>query len=164
MTHYSAASVANAFLSKAFREKRTISPMKLQKLLYIAHGYSLVEHDEPLLDEVFEAWKFGPVLNSVYHQCKHFRYNGVDKYLSVFDRQDLTFRSAPIPEEDDVRDIVDFVWKTYGTDSPMKLSAWTHEKDGPWDQVTKGGENILLHMEVPNAKIKEYFSAHMNDE
>ena len=159
MTPYSAASVANAFLNKAFQENRTISPMMLQKLLYIAHGYFLVERDNPLLDEVFEAWKFGPVLNSLYHQCKYFRDNNVNKYL--FDSYSKMTWHAPIPEDNYVRGIVDFVWKTYGNESPTSLSAWTHEKDGPWDQVTKGGTKILRHKEVPNENIKSYFEEHM---
>ncbi|MYB34840.1 MAG: DUF4065 domain-containing protein [Gammaproteobacteria bacterium] len=163
MKRYSSASIANAFLNRAFAEKKTISPMKIQKLLYIAHGYSLVERDEPLLDEVSEAWKFGPVLNSLYHQCKYFRRHGVNRYLLEIDQDSMERRPSPIPEDEYVGDIVDFVWETYGNELPMNLSAWTHEKGGPWDTVTDGGSNILLHMEVPNALIRDYFKERMYD-
>lgn len=164
MKRYSSASVANAFLNKAFREKKTISPMKLQKLLYIAHGYSLVEREQPLLDEVFEAWKFGPVLHSLYHKCKYFNRNGVDRYLHELDPDTMEYQPAPIPEDADIRDITDFVWENYGDQPAMRLSAWTHEKNGPWDKTTNGGRNILLHMEVSNSEIEEYFKNHMYED
>ena len=142
---YSAASVANAFLSKAFSQKKTISPMKIQKLIYIAHGYSLVERDEPLLDEVFEAWKFGPVLNSLYHQCKYFHKSGINRYLSEVKWDSDENTPAPIPDDPEVREIIDFVWDTYGNERAIELSVWTHERGGPWDTVTNGGTNILRH-------------------
>ncbi len=138
--------------------------MKIQKLLYIAQGYFLVEQGKPLLDEVFEAWKFGPVLDSLYHECKHFGHKGVDKFLSGIGGHNGRIRQAPIPEDDDIKDIVDFVWKNYGNEEPTSLSAWTHEKGGPWDEVTDGGNNILRHKDVPNEKIKEYFEKHMYDD
>ena len=158
---YSAASVANLFLSKAFRDKKTISPMKMQKLIYIAHGYSLVENGEPLLDEVFEAWQFGPVLSSLYHECKYFGKTGINKYLSDFDPRSGKWTPAPMPEDPGIIEIIDFVWRTYGNDNPISLSVWTHEKGGPWDKVTDGGRNILRNQEVPNGMIKEYFTKHM---
>ncbi|QLH42366.1 MAG: DUF4065 domain-containing protein [Coxiellaceae bacterium] len=46
--------------------------MKLAKLIYVAHGWSLALNDVPLIDEAVQAWKFGPVIESVYHEFKHF--------------------------------------------------------------------------------------------
>lgn len=48
---YSAASIANAFLLRGFRSKLPISPMMIQKLLYLAQGYHLYVTDKPLIDE-----------------------------------------------------------------------------------------------------------------
>ncbi len=158
---YSAASVANAFLSKAFAARSTVSPMKIQKLIYIAHGYSLVEHDEPLLDEVFEAWKFGPVLNSLYHACKKYGQRGITDYLKDEDWLTGEKTAAPLPSSPYANDIVDFVWDTYSSDTAISLSDWTHERGGPWDKVTNGGRNILRHQDVPNSFIKEYFRKNM---
>ena len=157
---FSAASMANAFLNKAYGEKKTISPMKIQKLLYLAHGYYLVETDEPLVNEVFEAWKFGPVLHSVYHKCKNFGEKGITKHLNDFDRETGKFIPAPIPDDENVREVVNYVWERFKDTPPMALSRWTHQKDGPWATTTNGGRQILLHQEVPNKLIKDYFESH----
>ena len=156
---HSAASIANAFLSKAFKEKKTISPMKIQKLLYLAQGFYLVETDLPLMNEVFEAWRFGPVLDTVYHKCKHFGQKGIPNYLNDYDFDTGKFRPAPFPDEEKVKEVVDFVWEAAGDTPAMELSVWTHQKDGPWAITTDGGTKILLHQEVPNDLIKEYFKA-----
>lgn len=154
---YTAASIANAFLSRAFRDKKQISPMKIQKLVYLAHGYALVECDEPILNEVFEAWKFGPVLNSLYHECKRYGRNHINQYLKDIDPETGAIAPAPIPDDQRVNEIIDFVWKNYGDESAISLSDWTHERGGPWDQVTMGGKRVLRHQDVPNDLIKRYF-------
>jgi uncharacterized phage-associated protein len=160
---YTAASVANAFLSRAFRDKKKISPMKIQKLAYIAHGYSLVECEEPMLDEVFEAWKFGPVLSSLYHECKGYGGGQIKDYVRDIDPETGKSTPAPVPDDPAVSDIIDYVWENYGDDSAVSLSDWTHVKGGPWDLVTKGGTQILRHQDVDNALIKEYFEKNMYD-
>ena len=158
---YAAASVANAFLSRAFRDKKRISPMKIQKLVYIAHGYSLVECSEPMLDEVFEAWKFGPVLSSLYQECKRYGRDEITNYLKDIDPETGKESPAALPDNDHVNNIIDFVWKTYGSESAISLSDWTHVKGGPWDRVTEGGTKLLRHRDVPNEYIRDYFQKNM---
>lgn len=160
---YTAASIANAFLSRAFRDKKGISPMKIQKLLYITHGYGLVEFNKPIIDEVFEAWKFGPVLSSLYHECKEFGSGSIGRYIKDIDPETGARSSVPFPDEDKVNDIIDYVWKEYGDESAISLSDWTHVKSGPWDIVTSGGTSILRHQDVPNDLIKKYFKETMYD-
>jgi len=158
---YTAASVANAFLSRAFRDKTPISPMKIQKLLYMAHGYSLVECEEPMLDEVFEAWKFGPVVSSLYHECKHYGRDAITSYLKDIDPASGAVSPAPLPDDPHVNEIIDFVWDACRDKTAMSLSDWTHVKGGPWDKVTGGGVCILRHQDVPNDLIREYFEGNM---
>ena len=46
------------------------------KRVYIAHGFSLAINKESLLDKRFdkvEAWKYGPVIPSVYHSFKQYK-------------------------------------------------------------------------------------------
>lgn len=135
--------------------------MKMQKLVYIVHGYALVECEEPVLNEVFEAWKFGPVLNTLYHECKVFGKRGINRFLKDWNYDSGMMRAAPIPTEDTLSKIIRFVWENYGDESAESLSDWTHERGGPWDQVTCGGTQILRHQEVPNSKIEQYFRKNM---
>lgn len=161
---YSAASITNAFLSRAFRDQKIISPMKAQKLVYFAHGYVLCETREPLLDELFEAWKFGPVLPSLYHECKKYGKSYIVDYLRDYDRQTSKWRPAPIPSDCEVNDVLDFVWITYGDMEAITLSDWTHVKGGPWDKITQGGSLILRNQAIPNIEIETYFRENMYDD
>lgn len=64
--------VANYLLDLADASGDPVSPMKLQKLLYYAHGWHLAVTDRPLLNEFVEAWRWGPVIPSIYHEFKEF--------------------------------------------------------------------------------------------
>jgi uncharacterized phage-associated protein len=163
---YSAASIANAFLSKAFAERNAnpISPMKVQKLAYFAHGYMLSETGEPLLDELFEAWKFGPVLPSLYHECKRYGNGSIKEYIQDYDYASGRYCPAPVPDDRTALDIVDYVWRIYGPESAIDLSDWTHAKNGPWDKITSGGENIPRNKDISNEAIRSYFLDNTNDE
>jgi uncharacterized phage-associated protein len=48
--------VANEFLKLAEQDGVKLSPMKLLKLVYFAHGWHLALKGEPLLNERVEAW------------------------------------------------------------------------------------------------------------
>jgi len=52
--------VANYLIGKAQSEGRSITPMQLIKLVYIAHGWTLGLYDQPLIGEQVEAWTYGP--------------------------------------------------------------------------------------------------------
>lgn len=59
--------VADYFITNAVG---SLTPLQVIKMVYIAHGYSLALLDEPLVEEAVEAWRYGPVLPSVYHTVK----------------------------------------------------------------------------------------------
>lgn len=161
---YSAASIANAFLSRAFRDKQSMSPMKMQKLAYIAQGYALVEMGEPLFDELFEAWQFGPVLPSLYHECKVYKNGNITDYLQDVDLRTSRSSPAPLPTDDvEVNQIIDFVWENYGKQSATALSDWTHAKGGPWYAVTNGGTEIMRNKDISNDLINDYFRENLRE-
>ena len=65
--------LANFILSLDQSEEADITPMKLQKLLYFAHGYHLAVFGNPLIiGEDFEAWKDGPVVKGIYESFSSF--------------------------------------------------------------------------------------------
>lgn len=47
-----------------------MSHLKVQKLIYYAQAYHLAYFDEPLMDELFEAWVHGPVSRTLYNALK----------------------------------------------------------------------------------------------
>ena len=55
--------VANELIRVAHENGKSISNMKLQKLLYLAQGIHLaLENGAPLFEDTIEAWKYGPVV------------------------------------------------------------------------------------------------------
>ena len=44
---------------------KRIDEMKLHKLLYFTQRESIIQTGQPIFEEHFEAWKYGPVLLSI---------------------------------------------------------------------------------------------------
>ena len=160
---YSAISIANMFLELGERDNIPISPMKIQKLIYLAHGYYLYLYKQPLVGESFQAWKFGPVLPSIYHKCKYFDRKGISSKLLIVDDLQSNIE-PPRPSDENVHRVVKFVWKRYSKYDPMILSQWTHDVNGPWAKAKKWyrvnqiwGTPIIDH-----ESIREYFTNALN--
>jgi uncharacterized phage-associated protein len=77
---YTAFDVADWFLSKVNPEAGdTISPLKLQKLVYYAQAWHLALFGSAIFDEQIEAWKDGPVVPSLYDRFKSItRFENID--------------------------------------------------------------------------------------
>ncbi|WP_347264828.1 type II toxin-antitoxin system antitoxin SocA domain-containing protein, partial [Nitrobacter sp.] len=58
--------IANRFLEIATEKGDTLTPMQLLKLVYIAHGWMLGLYGVPLIVDEVQAWKYGPVIPSLY--------------------------------------------------------------------------------------------------
>lgn len=69
---YKALDIARYIITICNEHRFEISNLKLQKLMYFVEGiYLLINGKEnSLLDEEFQAWDYGPVIPSVYHEFK----------------------------------------------------------------------------------------------
>ena len=156
---YTSKAVANYFLDLAKRDGKLVDPMKLQKLVYFAHGWNLAISGKPLLADTVEAWQFGPVIPDLYHEFKHFGRNPVTDWASTLTSSgksiSITFDS--VPESDaNVRALLDRVWQVYGNLSGIELSNRTHDEGSPWDltwQRAGGRKNV----DIEDAMIRDYF-------
>ena len=59
--------------------------MKLHKLLYFTQRESIIQTDEPIFQEEFEAWKYGPVMTGIRRMYKDGRLN--ESYTTIYCRQ-----------------------------------------------------------------------------
>ena len=158
---FSVKSVANEFLELARASGKKISPMKLQKLVYFAHGWFLALVGQPLIDERVQAWQFGPVIPELYHEFKAFG-NGPISTLAGDVRwtPELAIYYPRIQDcegNEDVsyaRELINKVWEVYKDYSPIQLSNATHVPGSPWDKTyTPGKRNLVIDDNV----IKAYF-------
>ena len=142
MATYSPSLVANAFLYKAKQSGAQISHMKLQKLVFFMHAWSLASTGASYVSEPPEAWTYGPVFDSLYHELKSFGSRDIDTYLMQMNPT-TGERQPMVPVLSDVTfwGLLEQVWDRYSPLSALQLSALTHESGSPWEQArnTKAG-------------------------
>jgi uncharacterized phage-associated protein len=168
---YDAKAIANFFLGLAEDEKIPLTPMKLQKLVYYAHGWHLGLTGHPLLNEAVQAWNFGPVIMSLYKEFADFGSGPITRKAkdvegnpgaSVFDSE-FTLHEPSIddytPESKAfTKNLLERIWRVYSGFTAVQLSNMTHAPGTPWDQVNKRyNGNIPKYETIPEELIKQYF-------
>ncbi|MCC7437458.1 MAG: DUF4065 domain-containing protein [Armatimonadetes bacterium] len=73
---YDSRIVGNSFLDIALKDGTALTPMKLLKLVYIAHGWHLGIMGKPLISDEVQAWKYGPVIPKLYSRALSLRNSG----------------------------------------------------------------------------------------
>ena len=109
-----------------------IDEMKLQKLLYFSQRETFAILNQPLFNEVFEGWKYGPVSREV---------------RTVFTEDGINAQTEDIKSES--KYIINNIIQEYGALASWKLSALTH-KETSWLNSRKE----LKKEENGNVKIK----------
>lgn len=155
---YDAKAVANYFLDLASRHKTTLTPMKLQKLIYFAHGWHLALYDEPLIADQVEAWQFGPVVPSVYHEFKHERSGAISSKATELELKTFELVEPAVhPDDSRARGVLDQVWHTYGRLSAIQLSNLTHLPGTPWAHARARHPADLRNVPIDDESIRRYF-------
>ena len=109
-----------------------IDEMKLQKLLYFSQRETFAILNQPLFNEVFEGWKYGPVSREV---------------RTVFTEDGINAQTEDIKSES--KYIINNIIQEYGALASWKLSALTHKETSQLNS-RKG----LKKEENGNVKIK----------
>lgn len=153
--------IANYFIDRSKEDGKGIDLLKLVKLVYIAHGYILALLGESYLNKKYdkvEAWKYGPVIPTVYHTFKH-NANGTITENGIvcvnFDKNEFV---EPAVEEEPKK-VLDFVWKRYGRMDSSTLVTLLHKDGTPWKYHYKANMNV----EIPDEDTKIYYEALFNE-
>ena len=136
-----ALNIANNFLEKGFQEKINISPMKLQKLIYILYKEYLKRTGSKLFTENFEVWQYGPVLPNVYNEFKGYKANPIKNYAL---NADSSVSKVNIVKGSHFEEIFNRVWNLYRLFSGVELSKFTHRENGALDKA-KNNNNYVLN-------------------
>lgn len=149
-------SVANYFIGKAQNEGVRVTPMKLLKLVYIAHGWALGLYGTPLIGEEVQAWKYGPVVPSVYDDFRHYGRGAIERQKAIWTEEGEL--AVPSVTDPDTQQLLDSVWDAYKHLDGFQLSDITHEPNTPWDIVWNklGGCNSRGAV-IPPATIQEHY-------
>lgn len=121
-----------------------ITHRKLQKLLYYCQGLHLAREGVPLFRERIEAWDFGPVCPSVYHNLKH---NGGSALYPINPADERKFSQRSIA-------LILSVLSIFGAYDKEQLIEFSHI-DSPWACNYVQYKNNELKID----ELKNYFSS-----
>ncbi|MGJ3876159.1 Panacea domain-containing protein [Lactiplantibacillus argentoratensis] len=139
---YTADTIAKWFLTRS-----SMSPKKLQKMIYYAYSWVLTLMNDnssdlknKLFDDEFEAWVHGPVIRSIYAKYADYGYHDIEKYVG----EESPKVSA------DIEDILNQVNDVYGGYTADELESITHQ-ESPWKRARAG----LSTLDSSNNKISD---------
>lgn len=140
--------VANLFILFGIEDENAeyITNLKLNKLMYFADAWSLILFDRPLFNEPILAWKYGPVVPSIYHKYKSM---GKKPIMHVDNDFNLSLLS------DDELQLISSVMAQYGKFSAEGLVDLTHAPGAPWEKIYYSDAQAKV---IGNELIKTYFS------
>ena len=154
---YTSEGICNWFLSKINTEAGdTISPLKMQKLLYYAQAWHYTAFGLPLFSENIEAWKHGPVVPSQYQ-----RFKDILREANIPIKE---FLKEPPKFETHTEELLEEVLSFYGEHSASYLEALTH-REQPWilargNTPSYQSSNAVISL----TSMKEYYSSLSNGE
>ncbi|RYD50761.1 MAG: DUF4065 domain-containing protein [Sphingobacteriales bacterium] len=152
---YPSIAIANYFIEKSLAEQTPLTPMKLQKLVYNAHGWYLALTHTNLIGEDVCAWSYGPVIPQLYHAFKGYGKSNITKSAQDFLMNVFTVNS----QDQFSKDFLDKIWDTYKNLSAIQLSNDTHKEGSPWAQCYKPETK---HVVIPSKIIESYFKGLAN--
>ena len=161
------AAVANEFLQlqRVDPGYPPIDQMKLQKLIFYAHAWYLAMHDrQPLFDDDFEAWPWGPVVRDAYLQTLEYGRSPVTAPLSELEASggsaDFT---TPLGVSEGLKPFIRSVWDVHKAYSGIQLSNSTHAPGEPWSVMKERYGSLDGKPKIPNSLIAEIFEAKLRN-
>lgn len=148
--------LSNVFdVAKYFLSKAPISPLKLQKIVYLAFGHvaalmndSRDKEKISLFAKPIEAWVHGPVVRDLY---AHYSTHGGNDIPMV---NDANVKITKVTEL-----ILDIVWNKYKSMTAKELEDLTHQQS-PWVNARGGlGGNESSTEKLIYSDIYDYFSS-----
>lgn len=123
------------------RRKYSLTPLKLQKLLYLTQGWSYVWDRVPAFADDFCAWQYGPVNERIYETFKRYGRSEIPEKEGL-----------DVIADESVRETLEAIWLEYGKSTAYDLVELTHAQT-PWkDAYSKG-------LRITNSSIQTYFQS-----
>jgi uncharacterized phage-associated protein len=156
---YEARKITNFVLATFDAREFELSNLRINKLLFFMHGWTLVEDANGLIRNHFEAWKLGPVVRSVYDAFKQYGDGPILAPASYIDY--ATGQSKPISFADVElrhREIIRKAFEAYARYPTSRLIELSHEPGSPWSMVFQAASVDQLHnARIPNDLIRQHF-------
>jgi len=135
-------------LANWFLTKESMTHKKLQKLCYyaVAWGYTLTSN-KIIEDDEFQAWVHGPVSRTLFETYRDNGWNLLPSY------------SGSINFPDNIIEILESVWSTYGDKGGNELEALSHSEK-PWIEARAGlADSALSANVISTSAMKEFYNS-----
>lgn len=129
--------ISNAILDAARELGITVTPLQLQKLLFFVCGWNMemFGEDEELISDRFKAWRYGPVIPSVYREFKKFGASEItEPARNPFTNEPWSY-DLEASKFNTLKEVVSIYGKYDGT----TLSQLTHQDNGAWHRTWNNG-------------------------
>lgn len=137
--------LASYIINRSIDAGQPVSNLKLQKMMYFINLLYIQRTGQFLIEDIvqnpFEAWQFGPVIENVYDRFSN--YGGLSINL---------YQPDPIIDNQ-VRQLLDNDIFSLLEVEPWTLVSWSHAKDGAWDITYKDGWGN--HQPIDNTHIMQ---------
>lgn len=141
-----------------FLNKDSLTPKKLQKLVYYAYAWFIALNNENeneitniLFNEQPEAWIHGPVFPSLYNKYKKYNWNEIEK---------KEIHSSKLNK--DLTAFLNDVWIKFGKFSADELEYMTHQEE-PWEKARNNiAHTIRSNEKISNKDIFIYYNGLIN--
>lgn len=138
---YSVYSIANGFIDiHTNKGISQLSPMKLQRLIYLANHWHIKILSVPLIDDHFCRWRYGPVVPSLYHKLKLFGHMNVDRLITI-SGSNCDF--IPVIDDRNTDELLQAIIRKYGSMNSSELSYITTLPNSAWAIKTCDGSAIV---------------------
>lgn len=146
-------------VAKYILSKITCTQLKLQKLVYLCFADYLCETGKELFTDKIFAFKYGPVVDSVYKRYKEYGYKPIEKETVDIDSKNISempSKSRILFAEDGTEKIlsIEKTLKKFGGLSASELVDLTHREKAPWSKSPKGIGKLYSTMKLDT--IRQY--------
>lgn len=146
-------------VAKYILSKIPCTQLKLQKLVYLCYAEYLYDTDKSLFIDKIYAFKYGPVVQTVYKRYKKYGYEPIEKETQNIDNKnigEMPAKSRILFAEDGTRKIIsiDRTLEKYGDLSATELVNITHKKETPWSKTKENSS--FPYTQITDRIIKEY--------
>ena len=129
---YKALDIAKYVVSVCYEQGAPVTNLKLQKILYFIQKDFIKRNTLAFSDDI-EAWKFGPVVPSVYYHFCHFGSMPITE----------EYKTNIFPDEVENKNAIDHVIQDNYKIYPWTLVERTHKPNGAWAKTFKMGEGCF---------------------
>lgn len=151
---YTPDNIADFFISQVNAEiGDSITPLKLQKLVYYAQAWSIALFDKPLFDEEIQAWMHGPVVPSLYHKFKDYTYHSIDV---------KSYKCESVHFSEETFELLNEIYSVYGELNAKFLEELTHS-ERPW--IDARGSRLTFEIcksIITHESMSEFYKSKLN--